>query len=92
MSFTTLFMAVVALSVVVPVILWTTTRRAIRRTRIASTIYRDRYDNSAVVRPNAAVRQLMERSRITLATPAGERPHRRQHKLFPFDRPAQRRP
>ena len=30
--------------------------------------------------------------RITLATPAGERPHRRQHKLLPFDRPAQRRP
>ena len=87
MSFTTLFMAVVALSLVVPVILGITTRRAIRRTRIASTTYL-----IAGVRPNGAVSQLMERSRVTLATSAGERPHRRQHKLLPFDRPAQGRP
>ncbi len=64
MSFTTLFMAVVALSVVVPVILGITTRRAIRRTHIASTTYL-----IAGVRPNGAVSQLMERSRVTLATP-----------------------
>ena len=65
MSFTTLFMAVVALSLVVPVILGITTRRAIKRTRIASTTYHI----SAGVRPNGAVSQLMERSRVTLATP-----------------------
>ena len=103
MSFTTLFIAVVALSLVVPVILGITTRRAITRTRIASAISRDSYSTSAVVRVNGAVGQLMRRSRMTLATPADERSlHRRQPaqatdgsmtgKLLPFERPGQRTP